>query len=112
MKRILLLILALVLTLALMACRSKEPEDTADAVDNSTLSNSAQLSMTEASYLEYDNGQITCRFRKDEDGWKWVDNEAFPAGRCLHRGDAGGAGRHVRVPDAGGARRGGGGCRA
>lgn len=78
MKRILLLILALVLTLALMACRSKEPEDTADAVDNSTLSNSAQLSMTEASYLEYDNGQITCRFRKDEDGWKWVDNEAFP----------------------------------
>ena len=78
MKRILLLILALVLTLALMACRSKEPEDTADAVDNSTLSNSAQLSMTEASYLEYDNGQITCRFRKDEDSWKWVDNEGFP----------------------------------
>ena len=78
MKRILLLILALVLTLALMACRSKEPEDTADAADNNTLSNSAQLPIAEASYLEYDNGQITCRFRKDEDGWKWVDNEAFP----------------------------------
>ena len=78
MKRILLLILALVLALALVACRGKAQEDTADAVDNSTLSNSAQLPMTEASYLEYDNGQITCRFRKDEDGWKWVDNEAFP----------------------------------
>ncbi len=78
MKRILLLILALVLALALVACRGKAQEDTADAVDNSTLSNSAQLPITEASYLEYDNGQITCRFRKDEDGWKWVDNEAFP----------------------------------
>ena len=21
---------------------------------------------------------MTCRFRKDEDGWKWVDNESFP----------------------------------
>ena len=78
MKRILLLILALVLTLALMACRSKEPEDTADAVDNSTLSNSAQLSMTKAGYLEYDNSQVTCRFRKEEETWKWVDNEEFP----------------------------------
>ncbi len=78
MKRILLLILALVLALALVACRGKAQEDTTDVVDNSTLSNSAQLPITEASYLEYDNGQITCRFRKDEDGWKWVDNEAFP----------------------------------
>ena len=32
----------------------------------------------EASTLEYDNGQVTCRFRKDEDGWKWVDDEEFP----------------------------------
>ena len=78
MKRIILLLLALVLVLALMACGGKEPEDAADAADNSTLSNSAQLPMTEASYLEYDNSQITCRFRKDEDGWKWVDNEGFP----------------------------------
>ena len=78
MKRILLLILALVLTLALMACRSKEPEDAADAADNNTLSNSAPLTFAEASALEYDNGQVTCRFRKDEDGWKWVDNESFP----------------------------------
>ena len=78
MKRIILLLLALVLTLALIACGGKAPEDTADAVDNNTLSNSAQLPMTEASYLEYDNSQITCRFRKDEDGWKWVDNESFP----------------------------------
>lgn len=61
MKRVILLILALVLTLSLMACRSKEPEDAADA-----------------SALEYDNGQVTCRFRRDEDGWKWVDDEEFP----------------------------------
>ena len=78
MKRVILLILALVLTLSLMACRSKEPEDAADAADNNTLSNSAQPPMTEASYLEYDNSQVTCRFRKDEDGWKWVDDEEFP----------------------------------
>ena len=78
MKRVILLILALVLTLFLMACRSKEPEDAADAADNNTLSNSAQLTFAEASALEYDNGQVTCRFRKDEDGWKWVDNESFP----------------------------------
>ena len=78
MKRIILLILALVLALSLMACRSKEPDDAADAVDNSVLSNSAQLTFAEASALEYDNGQVACRFRKDEDGWKWVDNESFP----------------------------------
>ncbi len=78
MKRVILLILALVLTLSLMACGSKAPDDAAEAVDNNTLSNSAQLPITEASYLEYDNSQVTCRFRKDEDGWKWVDNESFP----------------------------------
>ena len=78
MKRVILLILALVLTLSLMACRSKEPEDAADAADNNTLSNSAPLTFAEASTLEYDNGQVTCRFRRDEDGWKWVDNESFP----------------------------------
>ena len=61
MKRVILLILALVLTLSLMACRSKEPEDAADAADNNTLSNSAPLT-----------------FRRDEDGWKWVDDEEFP----------------------------------
>lgn len=78
MKRVILLILALVLTLSLMACRSKEPEDAADAADNNTLSNSAPLTFAEASALEYDNGQVTCRFRRDEDGWKWVDDEEFP----------------------------------
>lgn len=78
MKRVILLILALVLTLSLMACGSKAPDDAAEAVDNNTLSNSAQLPITEASYLEYDNSQVTCRFRKDEDGWKWVDDEEFP----------------------------------
>ena len=77
MKRVILLILALVLTLSLMACRSKEPE-AADAADNNTLSNSAPLTFAEASALEYDNGQVTCRFRRDEDGWKWVDDEEFP----------------------------------
>ena len=66
------------LTLSLMACRSKEPEDAADAADNNTLSNSAPLTFAEASTLEYDNGQVTCRFRRDEDGWKWVDDEEFP----------------------------------
>ena len=103
MKRTFLLLLALVLVLALAACGGKEPEDAADAADNNTLSNSSQLPMSEASYLEYDNGQITCRFRKDEDSWKWVDNEGFPLD---------GAGRHVRSPDAAGACRGGGRCRA
>ena len=78
MKRILLLILTLVLALALAACGGAESEDTASETDNSTLSNSAQLPITAASYLEYDNGQIACRFRRDEDGWKWVDNETFP----------------------------------
>ena len=71
MKRVILLILALVLTLSLMACRSKEPEDAADAADNNTLSNSAPLTFAEASALEYDNGQVTCRFRR-------VDDEEFP----------------------------------
>lgn len=78
MKRTFLLLLALVLVLALAACGGKEPEDAADAADNNTLSNSAQLTFAEASALEYDNGQVTCRFRKDEDGWKWVDDEEFP----------------------------------
>lgn len=77
MKRILLLIAALVLALALAACGSKEPEEPT-AEDSGMLTNSAQQSVAEASYLEYDNGQITCRFRRDEDGWKWVDNESFP----------------------------------
>ena len=78
MKRILLLIVALVLALALAACGSKEPEEPTAEDNSGMLANSAQQSVAEASYLEYDNGQITCRFRRDEDGWKWVDNESFP----------------------------------
>ncbi len=78
MKRFILLLLCLLLTLVLIGCgKAKEATD-ADAADSSMLANSAQLPITEAGALEYDNGQITCRFRKDEDGWKWVDNEKFP----------------------------------
>ena len=78
MKRILILLLCLLLALTLFGCGKAKEADTGDAADNSMLANSAQLPITEASALEYDNGQITCRFRKDEDGWKWVDNETFP----------------------------------
>ena len=42
------------------------------------LANSAQMPVADASYLEYDNSQVTCRFRKEEETWKWVDNEEFP----------------------------------
>ena len=78
MKRFILLLLCLLLTLALFGCgKAKEAAD-ADAADNTMIANSAQLPITEASALEYDNGQVTCRFRRDEDGWKWVDNEKFP----------------------------------
>ena len=78
MKRILLLLLCLLLALALFGCGKAKEADAADAADNTMIANSAQLPITEASTLEYDNGQITCRFRRDEDGWKWVDNEKFP----------------------------------
>ena len=78
MKRFILLLLCLLLTLVLIGCgKAKEATD-ADAADNTMIANSAQLPITEAGALEYDNGQVTCRFRKDEDGWKWVDNEKFP----------------------------------
>lgn len=77
MKRTHLLLLVLLLAAVLAACGKKKEADLTAAADNA-LSNTVQLSAVDAAYLEYDNGQVTCRFRRDEDGWKWVDNESFP----------------------------------
>lgn len=78
MKRMLFLLLALLLVAAAFAACGKEEADEAVADADNMLVTNVQLPITEASYLEYDNGKITCRFRKDEDTWKWVDNEGFP----------------------------------
>ena len=78
MKRTILLILSLMLVLALIGCGGEKADDAPAETDNNMLANSAQAPVTDASYLEYDNGQITCRFRKEEETWKWVDNEKFP----------------------------------
>lgn len=78
MKRTILLILSLMLVLALIGCGGEKADDAPAEADNNMLANSAQMPVTDASYLEYDNGQITCRFRKEEETWKWVDNEEFP----------------------------------
>ena len=78
MKRLLLLMLSLLLVLALVGCGKAKEEPDADAADANVLTNGEQLPITEAGALEYDNSSVTCRFRKDEDGWKWVDNETFP----------------------------------
>ncbi len=77
MKRTHLLLLVLLLAAVLAACGKKKEADLSTAADNA-LSNTVQLSAVDAAYLEYDNGQVTCRFRQDEGGWKWVDNESFP----------------------------------
>ncbi len=78
MKRLLLLMLSLLLVLALVGCGKAKEDPDADAADANVLTNGEQLPITEAGALEYDNSSVTCRFRKDEDGWKWVDNETFP----------------------------------
>lgn len=78
MKRTLFLILSLALVLLLAGCGGKKVDSAPEDTDNTMLANSAQAPVTDASYLEYDNGQITCRFRKEEETWKWVDNEKFP----------------------------------
>lgn len=79
MKRMLFLLLALLLVAAAFAaCGKDEAVDDAAAAADNMLTTNVQQPITEASYLEYDNGKITCRFRKDEDTWKWVDNEGFP----------------------------------
>ena len=78
MKRTIFLILSLALVLLLAGCGGKKADSAPEDTDNTMLANSAQAPVTDASYLEYDNGQITCRFRKEEETWKWVDNEEFP----------------------------------
>ena len=78
MKRMRILLLCLLLALVLAGCGKAKAEDTADAADNNALVSSEEASLTQAGTLEYSNGQVTCRFRKDESGWKWVDNEKFP----------------------------------
>ena len=78
MKRTILLILSLMLVLALIGCGGETADDAPAETDNNMLANSAQMPVADASYLEYDNSQVTCRFRKEEETWKWVDNEEFP----------------------------------
>ena len=78
MKRTILLILSLMLVLALIGCGGEKADDAPAETDNNMLANSAQMPVADASYLEYDNSQVTCRFRKEEETWKWVDNEEFP----------------------------------
>ena len=78
MKQTILLILSLMLVLALIGCGGEKADDAPAETDNNMLANSAQMPVADASYLEYDNSQVTCRFRKEEETWKWVDNEEFP----------------------------------
>ena len=78
MKRTIFLILSLMLVLALIGCGGEKADDAPAETDNNMLANSAQMPVADASYLEYDNSQVTCRFRKEEETWKWVDNEKFP----------------------------------
>ena len=78
MKRTILLILSLVLVLALMGCGGEKEDAATEVADNNMLASNTQTAVTDAGYLEYDNSQVTCRFRKEEETWKWVDNEKFP----------------------------------
>lgn len=78
MKRTIFLILSLALVLLLAGCGGEKADSAMEDTDNTMLANSAQAPVTDASYLEYDNSQVTCRFRKEEETWKWVDNEEFP----------------------------------
>ena len=78
MKQTIFLILSLALVLLLAGCGGKKADGAPEETDNNMLANSTQMPVTDASYLEYDNGQVTCRFRKEEETWKWVDNEKFP----------------------------------
>lgn len=77
-RRMLLLLALLLLALFAAACGSAQDEDMADAAEGSVLPNGQQATVADITYLEYDDSSVTCRFRKDEDTWKWVDNESFP----------------------------------
>ena len=66
MKRTILLILSLVLVLALMGCGGEKEDAAAEVADNNMLASNTQTAVTDAGYLEYDNSQVTCRFRKEE----------------------------------------------
>lgn len=76
-RRMLLLLFLLLLALFAAACGSAQDEDMANAAEGGVLPNGQQAA-ADITYLEYDDSNVTCRFRKDEDTWKWVDNEAFP----------------------------------
>lgn len=76
-RRMLLLLALLVLALFAAACGGAQDENTADGAEGGVLPNGQQAA-ADITYLEYDNSSVTCRFRKDEDTWKWVDNESFP----------------------------------
>lgn len=76
-RRMLLLLALLLLALFAAACGSAQDEDMADAAEGGVLPNGQQAT-ADITYLEYDDSSVTCRFRKDEDTWKWVDNESFP----------------------------------
>lgn len=77
MKRRMLLLLALLLLALFAAACGKAQGDMADAAEGGVLTN-GQQEAADITDLEYDNSQVTCRFRKEEDTWKWVDNEGFP----------------------------------
>lgn len=76
-RRMLLLLVLLLLALLAAACGKAQTEDTADAAEGILLT-SGQQDAADITYLEYDNSQVTCRFHRVEDVWKWVDNESFP----------------------------------
>ena len=78
MKRYILLILLLAAALLIIGCGSHAKEEDEAELNNSVLATGAETSILDADALEYSNGQIVCRFRKDEDVWKWVDDPDFP----------------------------------
>ena len=78
MKRYILLILLLAAALLIIGCGSHAKEEDEAELNDSVLATGAETSILDADALEYSNGQIVCRFRKDEDIWKWVDDPDFP----------------------------------
>lgn len=78
MKRYILLILLLAAALLIAGCSSREKEDDTAELSSNMLATGAEASIPDADALEYNNGQVVCRFRKEEDVWKWVDDPDFP----------------------------------